>query len=62
MVRIEEYTVRVIATEEFKWYKSRFYTGLSLSEYRALKEGKQVEIAKSIFKKNKHLKEVILCQ
>lgn len=47
--------VIVKANSEFHWYRFVQFKGLELSEYRALKDGQEIEITKAAYEFNKQL-------
>ena len=51
--------IKVQATDDMKFYRFVHFKELTLSEYRALKEGEIIELTKTIFNLNKNfLKEI----
>ena len=51
--------IKVQATDDMKHYRFVHFKELTLSEYRALKEGEIIEVTKTVFNLNKNfLKEI----
>ena len=51
--------MRVKATNDFSYYRLAVLDGLSVEDFRALQQGKTVEISKEFYGNNKHILEVI---
>jgi len=52
--------MRVKATNDFSYYRLMCLDGLSVEDFRALQEGKTIDMTKELYDKNKHLLEVVV--
>ena len=48
--------IKVQATDDMKFYRFVHFKELTLSEYRALKEGEIIEVTKTVFNLNKNFR------
>ena len=51
--------MRVKAKDNFSYYRLKVLNGLSVEDFRALQQGKTVDIDKEIYGKNKHIFESV---
>ena len=51
--------MKVKATEDFSYYRLAVLSGLSVEDFRALQEGKTVDLTKEFYENHKHILEVV---
>ena len=51
--------MKVKATNDFSYYRLMCLDGLSVEDFRALQQGKTIDMTKELYDNNKHVLEVI---
>ena len=51
--------MKVKATDKFNYYRLIALRGLSVEDFRALQQGKTVDVNKEFYTENKHILEVV---
>lgn len=52
--------MKVKATNDFNYYRLVTLDGLSVEDFRALQQGKTVDLTKEFYSNNKHILEVVV--